>query len=185
MRIPGFLFLSLFILSACTADGTLHHAAGNGLTPLPQEKTVTDPSDSVFLTALKEHLQTYNAPSYSQYEFSRIDLDDDGRRDAIAFLTTPYHYWCSKDGCTILIFKAKNDSFKMLSQITPVQNPVLVSDHSSYGWKDLIVRVPGTTLNHESKDVILHFNGKGYPSRPYLEPPLYTAYSRKGITLFQ
>lgn len=184
MRFHMLSLLLICLVTAC-AGNTGHQANKDPLTPMPEKYEVTDPDDSVFVAALKTHFQTYNAPSYSQYQFSRIDLDGDGRRDAIALLTAPYHYWCSKDGCTILIFKARNNSFKMLSQITPVQNPVLVSDHSSYGWKDLIVRVPGTTLNHESKNVILHFNGKGYPSRPYLEPPLYTAYSRKGITLFQ
>lgn len=176
----------LCILAACTSSQGHHNADDDGpLTPMPEKRQVIDPDDTVFMDALTRHIADSNAPVHSRYEFSRIDLDGDGRRDALAYITSPYHYWCSKDGCTLLVFKARDDNFRLLSRITPVQNPVLVSDHRNYGWRDLIVRVPAPALEYSAKDVALHFNGNGYPERPFMEPPLYTAHSRKGVRLFQ
>lgn len=177
--------LLLMSLAGCSTAGD-HYAENDGpLTPMPERRPVIDPDDTVFIDEITKHIADKKAPSYTRYEFSRIDLDGDGRRDALAYVTFPYHYWCSKDGCTLLVFKAGDNHFKMLSQITPVQNPVLVSDHKTYGWKDIIVHVPAPALDYTSKDVALSFNGKGYPERPFMEPPLYTAYSRKGTKFFQ
>ncbi len=66
-------FFAILTLAGCTST-----APEDGpLTPFPE--AALDPGDEVLAGAVQEFLLTTEAPNASQYEFSRMDLDDDGR----------------------------------------------------------------------------------------------------------
>ena len=41
------------------------------------------------------------------YDFRRVDLNGDGKRDALVLFTNPYGYWCGDNGCSMLVMKAE------------------------------------------------------------------------------
>ncbi len=136
----------------------------------PPKQTVADLSDGVFQDAVKMYLDACKGPQSSQYEYSREDLDGDGRREGIILLESPFYSWCTVDGCRMVIFKAEEKQFSVLSEISPVRGPLLLSDTRTNGWRDIVMRVSGRT-GWAAKDVALKFNGATYPKQPaYVEP---------------
>ena len=155
------LLLTLLILSGCA---TSRHGAG---------VVVKDPNEDVFRSAVNDYLSARGAPLYSAYEYTRTDLDGDGRRDAIVLFTTPYHSWCNKDGCEAAIFKAQDDHFNLVGKMNPVRGPLMVSNTKTNGWKDIIIRVSGRA--YAPKNVAMRFNGTSYPQRPEMQPAMQIA----------
>lgn len=169
------LFLALFpvLLAACASDSDRPT-----LTPMPVSKE--DPSDEVLIEALQKFVKDGGAPAATGYQYVRVDLNDDGLRDALMLLKTPYGYWCGTHGCTMLVFKAHSDKFTLVNSVQPVRAPVYISVMKSNGWKNLVVRVSGRW--NEAKDVALQFDGRKYPTDPSDLPPFpkknYSGFTR-------
>ena len=159
-----FLFLatmlSASLFSGCS--GTPNDNAGSGLTPMPQGPV--DPDNSAMVKAIQQFVAQQGAPAATSYNFSRIDLNGDGRREALVILKTPYGYWCGDYGCTMLVLKAHDEHFTLAGSIRPVRGPLYISDTQTRGWQDLIIRVSGR--QDRAKDVLLRFDGRAYPNDP-------------------
>ncbi len=167
----NFLTTTLLILGALTITSCGGNNAGNdGSGPLlPIPGGPQDLSNVFVKQAVDKFLQSTGAPVASSYEITRVDLNDDKRRDAVVLFKTPYGYWCGMHGCSMLIFKANDDKFTLLSSVQPVRDPIFVSRDKTNGWRDLVVRVSGRWS--ESKDVALRFDGRTYPANPSSLPP--------------
>lgn len=134
------------------------------LTPMPGK--VVDPPDSAINKPLAEFIKKQNAPSHTEWEMVRTDLNGDGRRDAIVMFKLPHHYWCGWDGCGMLVLQAGRDSFTPISSISNVRGPIFISDQKTNNWRDMIVRVSGTNI--PDKDIVMAFDGSTYPRTPLL-----------------
>lgn len=171
--------LSIIPLSGCGSSddeqslSTLSPAAGGPLLPLPDEgqRNPNDPNDTMFMNSVAEWLQTTSAPANSQYQFTRIDLDGDGMREGIALFESPYQEWCIEYGCTMFIFQAHEEGFSYLSEISPIRGPLVVTDRTTNGWRDIMAYVSGRSA-YAAKNVSLKYNGNGYPMQPALEPAI-------------
>jgi hypothetical protein len=153
------IFLALG-LSACSSA-----KSGPDMTePLVPMHHVMDPSDAQLDESVRKTLANMQAPVYSGYEFRRIDLNKDGRREALVLFKTPYGYWCGTHGCTMLVMEAHNDHFTLHSSIQPVRAPVYSTDTETNGWRDIIIRVSGRW--DEAKDVAAKYDGTKYPLDP-------------------
>ena len=141
-----------------------------------------DPSDSIARDAVALFLKETGSPAYSSYDIRRIDLDADGRRDALVLLKSPYGYWCGAHGCAMLVLKASNDSFTLVNAIQPIREPLYIGQAQTNGWKDLIVRVSGRW--DKAKDVAMKFDGSTYPSNPSNLPPTIRMASSDDIRFF-
>ncbi len=168
--------LLTFSLSACgTADddsaqlSTLSPAAGGPLLPLPETIAVHDPDDGIFMDSISTWLNQIGAPANSQYEFTRVDLDSDGRREGLILLQSPHQKWCMEYGCTMYIFRAHDDGFSYLSEVSPVRGPLVVSELQTNGWRDIIAYVSGRE-SWRAKNVALKFDGRAYPQQPETLP---------------
>lgn len=162
-------FAACLILSGCGGVSRHEDMAADPLLPMPSAR-VDEPSDEAVAAAVQDLMRQTGGPLNTQYEFTRVDLDGDGRRDALVHLTNPYRTWCGIHGCTMLVMKADSKTFHYISQIRPVRPPLKVSLTSTNGWRDLIVHVDGRWT--KTKDVALKFDGRGYPLDPNLEPAL-------------
>jgi hypothetical protein len=176
------LFACMIILSACASKP---EKAAEVLTPMPDVYAVRDPSDDVLMSAVSDYLKEKSAPAQSQYEFTRVDLDGDGRREGLVLMNSPHEYWCGSDGCDMIVLKARNDGFTLASEIMPVRGPLRVSNAVTNGWRDLIVRVSGR-FDIQTKDVALQFGQAGYPSQPQAQPPMqaYASNDTGGVQIF-
>ncbi len=179
MKLPGTrLFLAFFaILALAGCASTVPE--NDPLTPFPE--AALDPDDEVLASAVQEFLLTTEAPNASHYEYSRTDLDNDGRRDALVLLNNPYGYWCGQHGCTMLVLRAHNNSFELVNAVQPIRTPLYISDSQTNGWKDLIVRVSGR--QSEAKDVAMQYNGERYPLSPDGLPPYEQLAMNEGLGL--
>lgn len=128
-----------------------------------------DPSDKILKASVEGFLKETGAPVASGYDFNRIDLDSDGRRDALVLFKTPYGYWCDMHGCTMLVMKAGNDEFDLVNAIQPVREPLYISNMQSNGWKHLVARVSGR-WDDGAKDVAMAYDGRQYPNNPAALP---------------
>lgn len=152
------------LLSACGGSTS----SNNGLTPLPDYQ---GPDDSALIEAVNEFIQARTAPPNSEYDFVRIDLNGDGLRDAIVLFKLPHTYWCGWDGCGMAVFRAHREHFTPLATISNVRGPIYVNSTGNKGWRDIIIRLSGTTMR--DKNVTLAFDGHTYPQSPMLAKTLH------------
>lgn len=156
--LPLLLFL---LLSACGGK------TENGLTPLADRQ---DPTDSALASAVTDFVRMQGAPPNSVYDYVRVDLNGDGRRDGIVLFKLPHTHWCGWDGCGMAVFRATNDAFIPQSVINNVRGPIYVSRTGHQGWRDIIIRVSG--VNMPDRNIVMAFNGNSYPQSPLLAPTL-------------
>ncbi len=175
IRLFSFLLIFLsFVLTACSAMPKKTAALADPLLPLPEELLFHDPGDALLQAAIGSYIQAQSGPASSRYQFSRIDLNGDGRREGIVIIDTPYHVWCNFDGCRMAVFAAGNDGFAPVAEIAPVRGPLIVSEEKTNGWRDLLVRVSGRP-GWDAKTVALQFDGHTYPAHPDYQPALKVA----------
>jgi hypothetical protein len=141
------------------------------------EETAHDPDDTVMVDSITAFLKITGAPVSSSYEYTRVDLNADKRRDALVLLKNPYGRWCDINGCTMLVLRANDDSFSIVNEIRPVRGPLYVSPVRTNGWNDIIMRVDGRRT--QTKDVAIRFDGKKYPADPSALPPTTLYLDRK------
>ncbi len=155
----------IFALSACSS----HDNNGvSGLTPFPER---TDLKDEKLEEAITAYIQNKGAPANSTYDFIRTDLNGDRNREGIALFKLPHTYWCGRDGCEMVIFKAGQHNFTPLSTINNVRGPIYIDRTNLKQWNNIIVRLSGTSM--KDKNVILENNGSGYSTTPLLAPTLH------------
>lgn len=130
----------------------------------------SDLKDEKLFEAVTSFLQKRGAPAHSDYDFARVDLNHDGKRDGIVLFKLPHTYWCGWDGCGMLVLNAGAKEFTPISLIGNVRGPIYVSNQSQNGWRDIIIRISGARMR--DKNIVLHFNGSGYPQSPLLAPDL-------------
>ncbi len=149
---------SLILLASCGAGD--RSGSAHGLTPeLPQRQEV---SNQTLQYAVQEYLERSGAPAASRYAFVRHDLDGDGFKDALVYMKTPYGFWCEDHGCTLLVLRAEEKGFSVISHTSPIRAPVYINGKSVSGWRDLVVRVAGGQA--KAKYVRLqNLDGDGYP----------------------
>jgi hypothetical protein len=68
------------------------------------------------------------------------------------------------------VFQAGDDHFTMLSQTSRIRGPIVVGHSRTDGWEDIGVRLSGT--DYADRNVLLKFNGIGYPDTPMNEEDL-------------
>lgn len=168
-----------FLLSGCAGD-----ECGCPKTAATLEETVRDPDDSILDGAMREMFSETDMPQSSRFQYVRVDLNDDGRRDALVLVTAPFETWCDIYGCTLYVMKAHDNGFETVSEVRPVRTPMTVGETRSNGWRDLILRIDGRWSR--SHEVALRFDGTAYPSAPESEPPLsgYLIAAAGGMQVF-
>ena len=133
------------------------------------QRQVTSSKES----SLREFLRDFSRTSTSarddrtRYSSAFVDLNDDGKPEAIVYLAG--RGWCGTGGCTTLILASTKSSYKVVSEITVTRPPIRVLDSKSKGWHDISVRVQGGGLQ-SGYEARLSFDGETYPSNPSLPP---------------
>jgi hypothetical protein len=151
------------------------------LLPFPYGE-VKDPSDTDLYESVRKLVQFIDGPPNSRFDYTRIDLDGDGQRDALVYMKAPYSHWCGQHGCTLFVMKAGVESFDYVSEVRPIRPPLIVTRNTSNGWKDIMVRVDGRWS--KTKDVALKYNGRSYPLNPESQPPARKYAFVDGIKVF-
>jgi hypothetical protein len=102
-----------------------------------------------------------------RYYYNQVDLSGDGTPEALVYLTGSYT--CGSGGCSLLILSPQNQGgYSVVSQMSLVNAPVIVSGDRTSGWNDLVIPIKGGGATpHYAR---LQFDGSGYPGNPSMAP---------------
>jgi hypothetical protein len=106
-------------------------------------------------------------PGETRYASALVDLNGDGRREALVYLVGPD--WCGSGGCHLLILTRDRSAWRLVTRTSVTNAPIRVLSTSSRGWRDIGVRVAGGGIR--AYEARLIFNGRSYPSNPSLIEP--------------
>jgi hypothetical protein len=87
-----------------------------------------------------------------------VDLNGDGRPELLVWVPTASYGGTS--GYPLLIFRQERQRLMLLSRIEPVWTPLVISDSSRRGWRDIIMLAGGG--GEEMRYVVFQHNGKYY-----------------------
>ena len=130
--------------------------------------TNKDPTDKALINSIQQYVNQRQGPANTRFEYVRIDLNDDGRRDAIVMMKLPYSFWCKEEGCRTVIFEADSGSFDVTTEMTLVRGPILISESKTNDWKDIIIREDARA--RDARHVLMQYNGASYPSYTDRQP---------------
>ncbi|WP_251862364.1 tetratricopeptide repeat protein [Clostridium sp. Marseille-Q2269] len=114
-----------------------------------------------------------------RYYYNKIDLNGDGTKEVFAYLVGPIV--CGTGGCSAAIFKDENGEYKLLTKFTLVNNPIIISNNKTNGYKDIIMNVYGGGV--ESFFALLKYNGTKYPSNPSTQPKVQPGTKVEGVAI--
>ncbi|MBC8123200.1 MAG: hypothetical protein H7Y22_15355 [Gemmatimonadaceae bacterium] len=77
----------------------------------------------------------------NRYYYSKVDLNDDSRPDALVYLVGPF--FCSPSGCPLLIFQSAGQDYKLIGNLPNTRQPIVVTEQKTNGWRDLIKPTAG------------------------------------------
>lgn len=114
-----------------------------------------------------------------RYYYNKVDLNEDGNPEIFAYLVgLPV---CGTGGCSAAIFKQENEKYTLLSRFTLVNNPVIISNSKTKGYRDIIMHVYGGGI--ESFFAWIKYDGKTYPSNPSIQPKVMPGTKVNGIAI--
>jgi hypothetical protein len=105
----------------------------------------------------------------SSYRRADADLNGDGRKESLVYLTDPR--LCGSGGCLLLVLSPKGSSYRIVMRTTVTNPPILVLRTAAHGWRDVGVTVRGGGIIRPYM-ARLRFNGLRYPSNPTMPPAL-------------
>lgn len=115
----------------------------------------------------------------ARYYYNKVDLNDDGKMEVFVYLVGPFV--CGTGGCTGGIFKKENGEYSISSRFSLVNNPIIISDKKTNGYKDIIMYVSGGGI--ESFFAELKYDGEKYPSNPSIQPKVEKGTRLQGIAI--
>jgi len=114
-----------------------------------------------------------------RYYYNKVDLNEDGKPEIFAYLVgSPV---CGTGGCSAVIFKQENEQYTVLSKFTLVNNPVIISNSKTKGYRDIIMYVSGGGI--ESFSALIRYDGTTYPSNPSIQPKVMPGTKVNGIAI--
>lgn len=139
-----------------------------------RSETVRDAKlEAAIIAALYEGDEKSARRDKVRYYYNRVDLNGDGQTEFLVYLFGST--WCGSAGCTALVFQTVESEYKLVTNISGVENPIIVSRQRTNGWDDLIAHVRwGEVGERTVRDyfAVLHFDGKMYPDQFPGAPPL-------------
>jgi hypothetical protein len=99
------------------------------------------------------------------YRYNRVDLDGDGVPEVLVQVQGAF-VCGTGGGCPLVVFKKKGNGYDIVAQIGLTWLPLVVSDHRTRGWSDLILWQRGYCNAQPSHYEVLVFDGRSYSRKP-------------------
>ncbi|MEG1254637.1 hypothetical protein [Clostridium sp.] len=114
-----------------------------------------------------------------RYYYNKVDLNEDGNPEIFAYIIgSPV---CGTGGCSAAIFKHTNEEYTLLSKFTLVNNPVIINNSKTKGYKDIIMYVSGGGI--ESFFAWIKYDGTTYSSNPSIQPKVKPGTKLQGAAI--
>jgi hypothetical protein len=129
--------------------------------------------EAAIIKALYEGDRKAAARDRVRYLYNRVDLNGDGRPETLVYLSALA--WCGSAGCAACVFQMVEGRYELVTHISGVEAPVIVSRKRTNDWNELIgyIRwgeVEGRTLRDYYG--VLQYDGRTYPDQFPGSPPL-------------
>jgi len=118
-------------------------------------------------TSVREFVERFDADLKGRYTDALVDLNADGKPEAVVYLTS--NDWCGTGGRTMLILVRDGDSWRLLTKVSITRPPIRVLVTKSNGWRSIGVWVQGGGIQ-PGYEAELRFDGKTYPENPSTPP---------------
>lgn len=129
--------------------------------------------------AIKKEFDLNQEVGNIRYYYNKVDLNGDGIPEVFVYLVAPFV--CGTGGCSGVIFKQENGEYKVLSRFSLVNNPVIISNTKTNGYRDIIMYVSGGGIKSFFSQI--KYDGKTYPSNPSIEPEVKSGTKVDGIAI--
>lgn len=114
-----------------------------------------------------------------RYYYNKVDLNEDGKPEIFVYLVGfPV---CGTGGCSGAIYKQEDEEYSLLSRFSLVNNPIIISDNKTNGYRDIIMNVYGGGI--ESFFALLKYDGSTYPSNPSIQPKVEPGTKVEGVAI--
>ncbi len=145
-------------------------AAQAGPVPKVERTVAADTQRDADLERLirRDYVRELDQEDAVSYHYNRVDLNGDGVDEVL--LRVSGRSACGTGGCPLLVLRRAGGSYKRLSRVTLTWRPVVVSEHRTRGWKDLVLWQRGYGEGEPSHYAVLAFDGQGYPGNPSVLP---------------
>lgn len=105
--------------------------------------------------------------SETRYRAAFIDLNGDGRREAVVLMDG--NFWCGSGGCSLWVLTPRGRSWRMVTQATVMNPPIRLLPSRSHGWSELSAMVDDVAgPDYEAR---LSVNGRLNPTVTRLPRP--------------
>ncbi|QST00933.1 hypothetical protein IMZ31_05010 [Pontibacillus sp. ALD_SL1] len=121
----------------------------------------------------------YTNQGKARYYYNKVDLNGDGIPETFVYLVG--QYFCGTGGCSAAIFKEQDGDYSLLTRFSVVNNPVIISNTKTNGYKDIIMNVYGGGI--EPFFARLTYNGTTYPGNPSVQPKVEPGTKVKGVAI--
>ncbi len=99
------------------------------------------------------------------YKLAGADLNGDGVREAVVLFQGKD--WCTRTGCSLVVFQFFERAFKPISRTVRVKAPVEITDAATNIYRDLLVQTGGGPA--PERRVRLQFSGESYSRNAMLQ----------------
>lgn len=114
-----------------------------------------------------------------RYFYNKVDLDGDGTPEIFAYIVGPNV--CGTGGCSAVIYKQEDKDYDLFAKFSLVNNPVIISNNKTKGYRDIIMNVYGGGI--ESFFALLKYDGSTYPSNPSIQPKVESGTKVEGVAI--
>jgi hypothetical protein len=128
--------------------------------------TLAQPALCAAPPELEAAVAKWAAPkSTPRYQYSLVDLNDDGKLDAIAFISDDNY--CGSGGCWMVVLRGTSQGYALVSATMLAQKPIFVLKDVQFGWHSLAVGLGG--FGREPGLALMRFDGMTYPPNAKLQ----------------
>jgi hypothetical protein len=105
----------------------------------------------------------------SAYKRADADLNGDGRKESLIYLTDPDY--CGSGGCSLVVLSPSSRGYRVVMRSTVTRLPISLLSTANHGWRDIGVTVGGGGITR-AYEARVRFNGRRYPSNPTVPPAI-------------
>jgi hypothetical protein len=153
-------FLVGFVISV-TATIRMWSQQAEATQPHPAQISTPDPPAAVLKKFVQARVRqiAFAIDGTERFSYAFIDLNGDGKHEAIVYLTG--NGWCGTGGCQLYILTPDGAGYKFVARIPATRPPIRVLNKISHGWHSVSVLIRDDATH--MYDGEYRFNGEKYP----------------------
>jgi len=141
-----------------------------GATPTLEREVASERArDAAVERVVAEHVrESADGGGTVRYQYNFVDLNADGMSEVL--LRIDGRSTCGTRGCLLLVLSKTASGYDVISRTALTWAPIVVSEHRTNGWHDLVLWQRAYPPGEASHYMVLEFEGSGYPQDPSMEP---------------